>query len=125
MSKTGLNKKTGKYGEDYACKYLEKLGYVILEKNYRYSRMAEIDIIAKDGSTIVFAEVKTRTSLHYGHPFEAVNHTKLLNIYKAGLSYLKNTTESYNRYRIDVISVITTTDLKKPQIEHLKDISLN
>lgn len=125
MSTTGSNKKTGKYGEEFACKYLEKCGYKILEKNYRYSRMAEIDIIAKDGSTIVFAEVKTRTSLQYGHPFEAVNHTKLLNIFKAGLFYLKNTTESYNKYRIDVISVITKTDLKKPHIEHLKDVSLN
>lgn len=125
MPETHSNRKKGVYGEDTACKYLQKLGYKILERNYRYSRIAEIDIIAKDGSDIVFAEVKTRTNLEHGHPFEAVNRAKLLNIFKAGLFYLKNTKEPYKRYRIDVISVIQTSPQSGSKIEHLKDISLN
>lgn len=116
------NKITGKYGEEQACRFLENLGYKILEKNYRYSRLAEIDIIAKDHDTIVFAEVKTRTTLTCGHPFEAVNRNKLLNIFKAGLAYLKSSKEHYKRYRIDIISVLGT---ENPKIEHLKDVSLN
>lgn len=118
VSKTTI----GQLGEQEACNYLQKQGYKILEKNFHYSRYAEIDIIAKDKDTIVFVEVKTRTTAEFGHPFEAVNHKKLLNILKAGLAYLKTTKESHKNYRIDVIGVLGT---QKPQIEHLKNISLN
>lgn len=123
------NKITGKLGEDIACNFLEKIGYKILAKNYRYSRFAEIDIVAKDKDTIVFTEVKTRCGTNFGHPFEAVNNKKLSNIFKAGLHYLQNNKESYKRYRIDIISVIlnaqTSTQKVEPVIEHLKDVSLN
>lgn len=120
------NKKTGHYGEDIACNYLQKTGWKILERNYRYSRYAEIDIIAKDKNTIVFVEVKTRTTSHFGHPFEAVNTHKLENITKAGLSYLKITDEKYKNYRIDLISILLKDgSSKEPSIEHLKNISLN
>lgn len=118
-----LNKKLiGKHGEDEAYNFLKSQGFKILERNFRYSRFAEIDIIAKDGDTIVFVEVKARTTQNCGHPFEAVNRQKLLNIFKAGLAYLQKTTESYKRYRIDIVSVLGD---KKPKIEHLKDVSLN
>lgn len=119
------NKQTGKYGEETAAKFLQKAGFKILERNYRYSRLCEIDIIAKDKDTIVFAEVKTRTSTAYGHPFEAISKSKLLNIFKAGLFYLQNTQEHYKNYRIDIISVIGNINDKNPKIEHLKNISLN
>ena len=76
MPSNHANKITGRLGEDIACNFLEKLGYKILAKNYRYSRFAEIDIVAKDKDTIVFTEVKTRCGTNFGHPFEAVNHKK-------------------------------------------------
>lgn len=125
MPETTSNKTKGKLGEQAAAKYLEKQGYKILEKNYRYSRYAEIDIIAKDKDTIVFAEVKTRSNTAFGHPFEAVNSAKITNIFKAGLYYLKNTKENYKKYRIDVISIIGDLQNNNPKIEHLKNISLN
>ena len=125
MTESVSNKTKGKLGEQAAAKYLQRLGYKILERNYRYSRFAEIDIVAKDKDTIVFAEVKTRTGTTFGHPFEAVNHTKIENIFKAGLYYLKNTKETYKKYRIDVISVIGDLKTEKPKIENLKNISLN
>ena len=56
MPSNHANKITGRLGEDIACNFLEKLGYKILAKNYRYSRFAEIDIVAKDKDTIVFTE---------------------------------------------------------------------
>lgn len=118
----GSNKKTGQYGEDEASKFLQKQGYKILERNFRYSRLAEIDIIAKDKDTIVFVEVKTRKTLNCGHPFEAVDYKKLEHIYKAGLAYLKATEEEYKNFRIDIISVL---GVQNPKIEHLKDVSLN
>lgn len=125
MPKSVSNKTKGKLGEQVAAEYLQKLNYKILERNYRYSRYAEIDIIAKDKDTIVFAEVKTRSCTAFGHPFEAVNHTKIENIFKAGLYFIKNTKETYKKYRIDIISVIGDLKTEKPKIEHLKNISLN
>lgn len=122
MHDTKHNKILGAQGEQIAAQFLEKEGYKILEKNFRYSRFSEIDIIAKDNDTIVFVEVKTRSTANFGHPFEAVNHKKLMNIFKAGLAYLKNTKEHYKRYRIDIISVLKT---EPPTVEHLKDVSLN
>lgn len=122
MNNKSLNKVVGKFGEEKACEYLKSLGWKILDTNFHYSRYAEIDIVAKDGDAIVFVEVKTRSSTKFGHPFEAVNRNKLLNIFKAGLAYLKSTSEPYKRYRIDIISVLGKDC---PEIEHLKDVSLN
>ena len=119
------NKIIGVQGENQAEQYLKKQGYKILEKNYRYSRYAEIDIIAKDKDTIVFVEVKTRSGLNFGHPFEAINSTKLQNILHAGLYYLKNTQEKYKKYRIDIIGITKILDNQPCKIEHLKDVSLN
>lgn len=122
MPDTKHNKILGAQGEQIAAQFLEKEGYKILERNFRYSRFSEIDIIAKDNDTIVFVEVKTRSTTNFGHPFEAVNHKKLINIFKAGLAFLKNTKEHYKRYRIDIISVLKS---EPPVVEHLKDVSLN
>lgn len=115
-------KEIGQKGEAIATKYLKNKGWKILEKNYHYSRYSEIDIIAKDKDTIVFVEVKTRLTQNCGHPLEAIDTKKLQNIYKAGLSYLQNTDEQHKNFRIDVISVL---GLENPQIEHIKNISLN
>ncbi len=125
MHNTSSNKIKGKIGEQKAADYLQKSGYKIIERNYRYSRFAEIDIIAKDKDTLVFVEVKTRSGTSFGHPFEAVNKSKIENIYKAGLSYLQNSKEHYKKYRIDIISVINDLKTDRVKIEHLKNISLN
>ena len=122
MNSKSSNKKIGKQGEDLACKYLEKKGWKILERNFHYSRFSEIDIIAKDGNDIVFVEVKARSTMVNGHPFESINYQKIQNIFKAGLAYVKTTNERYNKYRIDIISVLGT---ENPKIEHLENISLN
>ena len=116
------NKEVGKFGEKTAQEYLKKLGWKILDTNFHYSRYAELDIIAKDKDSIVFVEVKTRSTNAFGHPFESINHKKLENIFKAGLAWLKTTKEPYKNFRIDVISILGQ---ENPQIEHLKNISLN
>jgi len=119
------NKQIGRFGEDIAEKYLKKQGYKILEKNYRYSRLAEIDIVAKEKDTIVFVEVKTRSDLTFGHPFESINQSKLQHIFQAGLFYLQNTKEKHKGYRIDIVAIIGRPDEKTPKIEHLKNVCLN
>lgn len=120
-----FNKQIGKFGEEIAEKYLKKQRYKILEKNYHYSKYAEIDIIAKEKDTIVFVEVKTRSDLSFGHPFEAINKAKLQHIFQAGLFYLQNTNEKYKNYRIDVVAIIGKPEEKSPKIEHLKNVCLN
>ena len=67
-----LRHEIGKIGEDIAVSYLEKLGYIIIERNF-IANQGEIDIIAKDKKEFVFIEVKTRTSMQFGRPVEAIN----------------------------------------------------
>ena len=78
---------SGKMGERKACEYLETKGYEILEVNF-HSRFGEIDIIAKDGETVVFAEVKTRKNDQFGTPAEFVTPAKMKKIIKTAYFYL-------------------------------------
>ncbi len=116
------NSEIGKIGERIAADYLKKSGYKILETNFRYSKFSEIDIIAKEKNTLVFVEVKTRTSIRCGHPFEAVSKKKLEHIWQTALYYIQQTKEQYKNFRIDIISILTP---ENPKIEHLKNVSLN
>lgn len=92
---------TGKYYERLAGTFLEKQGLQILEYNYR-CRRAEIDIVAKDGDTLVFCEVKSRSQ---GDPLEAVNRRKQLRISYAALSYITRSGCSDMCCRFDVIGI--------------------
>lgn len=112
----------GKVGENMAREYLMTLGFEIIDSNWHYSKNCEIDIIAKDKDSIVFVEVKTRSSLNFGHPLEAIDQKKIKKIYIAALAYLEQTKIKYKNYRIDAISII---DTKNPQIEHIKNIGLD
>lgn len=112
------NKEVGAKGEKIAQEYLLKQGYRIIEVNKRFSRFCEIDIIALDRETLVFAEVKTRSSEFCGSPFEAITKTKYENI-KTGLFTYLNENHKYKKFRIDAISVLLNPTIK---INHLKNI---
>jgi len=71
----GEKQALGRSGEYKAIQYLDQNGYIILCRNYR-CRLGEIDIIASEGKTICFVEVKTRKNLNFGHPFEAIDEKK-------------------------------------------------
>jgi len=116
------NKIKGKYGEDFAAQYLANNGYKIVERNYRFSRYGEIDIIALDKNTLCFIEVKTRTSDKFGTPLEAVTKDKLSKILKCGYSYLQDTKISYKNFRVDAISVSLKKPPDVPEISHIKNI---
>ena len=96
-----LNQRFGKKSEADAAKRLKQLGYKILEENFR-NRLGEIDIIAKDGETIVFVEVKARKSKTYGHPKWAITLKKQRKISMVALSYLKATRQNHAKARFDV-----------------------
>lgn len=108
----------GKNGEEIAAKYLENKGYKILETNRRFSKLCEIDIIALDKNTLVFAEVKTRKTNICGNPLEAITKNKYTHIKQGLLLYLQENPK-YKKFRIDAISIILKPELK---IEHLKNI---
>lgn len=93
--------------EERAAAYLREQGYFIIERNYRV-RQAEIDIVARDGSTIVFAEVKYRANLREGHPLEAVGISKQRKISRAALFYLNQHKISVDntQIRFDVIGIL-------------------
>lgn len=113
-------KKIGDFGEEEACRFLESRGITVLKRNYR-ERGGEIDIIAKDGQAIVFAEVKTRISKEYGTPAEFVDHKKQEKIIKTALSYLG--TDDVNM-RFDVIEVmynIKNGVFSVTEINYIKD----
>ncbi len=111
------NRKFGNAGEDLACRYLEKQGYKILERNKHYSRFCELDIIAQYKNTTVFVEVKTRKTDHFGAPFEAITKTKFENLKKGVQFYLSE--NKIKDYRIDVIGITLKPEIK---IEHLKNV---
>ena len=94
---------TGRSGERAAADYLEKLGHIILEKNYRNGRI-EIDLISLKDGILVFTEVKTRTGTGFGMPEEAVNIKKRSSILKAAEQYIleQNRTEDI---RFDVLAL--------------------
>ena len=109
----------GKLGEDIAKKYLLENNYKIIETNWHYSKNAEIDIIAEENKILVFIEVKMRTSLNFGHPFEAININKIKKIHTAIYAYLNSCEKKYKSFRFDGIAII---GLKNPQIEHIKNL---
>ncbi|MEI7473151.1 MAG: YraN family protein [bacterium] len=110
----------GKLGEDLAVKYLQDIGYTVIERNWRYSRLGEIDIIAKNNNQLVFIEVKTRTSAFFGEPIEAITPSKIKKIYKLAEVYLsENTLPNDLGCRFDAVSVILR---KTPEIIHHEDI---
>jgi len=108
----------GKFGEEKAKEYLEKQGYKILETNKHFSKFCEIDIIALDKNTLVFAEVKTRKTTKFGLPAEAVTKTKYQNI-KNGIYFYLEENPQYKKFRIDVISIVLEP---KFEIKHLKNV---
>ncbi|MFH0936853.1 MAG: YraN family protein [Candidatus Daviesbacteria bacterium] len=116
------NKSVGDKGEYLACKYLEKLGYKILDRNYRI-RGGEIDIVAKDQDYLVFVEVKTRYSHKYGLPAESITPWKIKFLLKTAQFYLQKIKWEDGPYRLDFISIDFADNLNTPKIELIKNIT--
>jgi len=109
--------KLGEKGEGFAARYLRKKGYKIITQNYK-TRIGEIDIIAMEKDTLVFVEVKTRESIAYGKPFEAVDYFKKRKIANVALLYLKKLKE-IPPCRFDVVSIYY--DQGNPECELIRD----
>jgi putative endonuclease len=109
----------GSRGEEIASAHICRLGYVILQRNYR-SRSGEIDIIARDGETLVFAEVKTRRSDRFGSPEAAVTYRKQGQISRVAQEYLARENLFDTSARFDVVAVFIP-DNGQVQIQVIKN----
>ena len=113
---------TGVWGEGLAAAYLREKGYVILERDW-HSSHRDIDIIAQQGDTIIFVEVKTRRNRVFADPVTAVNYQKQRHLLKAINHYLQ-----YRHitapHRFDVITIVGKPGDCNPEIEHIEDFQL-
>ncbi len=108
----------GKAGEQLAARFLIEKGYTILERNWRFSK-AEVDLIAKDGDSLVFVEVKTRSTDYFGKPEEFVSPQKERLLAEAASVYMEQIGHQW-AIRFDLISVIYRHE-QDFTIEHLED----
>lgn len=113
------NRSLGEVGESVAVTFLKGLRYCIVERNFR-CKCGEIDIVAKDGKTIVFIEVKTRSNEAYGVPQLAVTPFKQRQISKAALTWLAQKKLENVDARFDVIGILQRGH-ELPEIEHIRN----
>lgn len=112
----------GNQGEKLACQYLQKMGYQILERNYRI-RGGEIDIVGKDKETLVFVEVKTRWSYEYGPPAEAMTPWKIKYLLKTARFYVQKIGWGDREYRLDFVGIDFAENRDNPKIELIRNIT--
>jgi putative endonuclease len=111
-------KELGKKGEELALRFLKKKGYRLIEKNY-VCKLGEMDIIAREKDTLVFIEVKTRTSTFFGPPQLAVTSSKQRHLSKVALYYLKEKRLEDVKARFDVVAILLRP--KGEEIELIRD----
>ncbi len=110
-------KTLGELGEDAAARHLRKQGYKLLGRRVKLGR-GDIDLIAADRGTLVFVEVKTRTSPNSGGPEAAVGVEKQRRLTQLALLYMKQHGLLDRSARFDVVAVVWPPEAKRPQIEH-------
>lgn len=110
----------GRWGEELAVEYLTNRGYLILERNWR-CRDGEIDIVARHGGELVFVEVKTRASVQFGHPFEAITAQKLARLHRLAASWCQSHPRGSQPIRIDALAIVAPRG-HTPTVEHLEGL---
>lgn len=106
----------GERGEAVAAKYLKRLGYKIVARGER-GRLGEIDLVAVDGRTVVFIEVKTRQSQDAGHPADAVDADKQRRLTRLAMAFLKRHGLLEYPVRFDIMAVTWPANRRRPTIE--------
>lgn len=108
----------GREGENIAADYLTQKNFRIIERNYR-CRMGEVDIIGIFLKELVFIEVKTRSNISFGYPYEAVDNRKILKIRRVAQHFIFERKLYDLDVRFDIISIILNKD-DRPKIEHIE-----
>jgi len=110
--------KLGRWGEKLAAQHLESQGYVILDRNWRCNR-GEIDLVAQEGSVLVFVEVKTRRGRDFGTPEEAITRSKANRLLELGQRYLLERDLEDVEWRVDMVAVELDMRGKLLRCEHV------
>ena len=110
----------GRRGEKLASRFLRGSGYKILYRNFRGNSGGEIDIVCRDGDTLVFVEVKTRGDESFGRPVEAIRSDQRRRISRGALAWLRLLDNPEIFFRFDVVEVIID-DTSKPRLELIKN----
>jgi putative endonuclease len=111
----------GARGEKLACRFLRRNGYKILYRNFRGRRGGEIDIVCRDGDTLVFVEVKTRRGEDFGRPVTAVRRRQQRRIAQGGLAWLRLLDNPDILFRFDVVEVLMPDSCNQPQLELVRN----
>ncbi|MEK9136049.1 MAG: YraN family protein [Bacteroidota bacterium] len=111
-------KASGNKGELIAMHHLKRLGFEIVEMNYRFRR-GEIDVVAKDGDTLVFCEVKMRENDEFGDPAYAITPKKQQQIRKVALGYLFEHELKEQDCRFDVVAIKMSRGT--PEINYIRN----
>ncbi|MCB0176951.1 MAG: YraN family protein [Anaerolineae bacterium] len=109
---------TGRRGEEIAAAYFTRLGFRILDRNWRCP-IGELDIVMEQGDTLIFVEVRTRRGQRYGSPEESVTPNKQARLIELAHSYIQHVQPSHPQWRIDIAAV--QLDQKPPQINHIEN----
>lgn len=109
----------GKRGEALAWNFLKKAGYTLLEKNFR-TRFGEVDVIAEKKGTIVFLEIKTRTSDRFGLPAEAVDWRKQQKLSRSAEAFLQARRLENCPARFDILSILWN-GVEEPRFSLIED----
>lgn len=112
----------GNKAEDFACQYLQKLGYKIIQRNFQV-KGGEIDIIAKYDNQLIFIEVKARYSHNYGLPQEAITFYKIKALQRTALYYTLKVGWGNRPYRFDLLAIDYSQSAQNPQIELIKNFT--
>ena len=111
----------GRRGEDVAAEWFERRGFVVLERNWRCAA-GELDLIVRGDGVTVVAEVKTRTSVAYGHPFEAITAAKAARLRRLAAEWCRARGPIPGPIRIDAVAVIDAWSAA-PSVEHLEGVA--
>ena len=95
----------GRRGEQIAARHLRRIGYKVLYRNFRAPKGGEVDLVCREGDTLVFVEVKTRSSEAFGAPAEAVTRSKQHLITRGALAWLKLLGNPDIHFRFDIVEV--------------------
>lgn len=111
----------GRRGEDFAAAHLSARGWTIRQRNWRCEH-GEIDIIAMtpDGQTVVFVEVRTRSTTNAGHPLETIGDRKAARMRRTAGAWLSEQPEFIPSFRIDVIGILW--DAEAPELTHFEGL---
>lgn len=123
---TSKKSQLGQEAEELAADYIHSKGYQIITKNWQYKGRGEVDIVAREGDTLVFVEVRYRGEGSWQSPQQSIDAKKLHNLQKTAQLYVKTELESESPpLRIDLVGVSFSPKISKgAKIEHFKNIGM-